>query len=95
MDMNNLCGWAMSKKLPVDGFEWVKNTSQFNEDFMKNCNADSVAGYFLDFDVKHPVKLHETHNDLPFLPERMKVGKLKKPLCNLHDKKEYVVHIKT
>ena len=32
-DANNLCGWAISQKLPVNNFEWIKNTSQFNEDF--------------------------------------------------------------
>ena len=36
LDANNLYGWGMSQKLPVDGFKWKKNTSKFNEDFMKN-----------------------------------------------------------
>ena len=35
------------------------------------------------------------HSDLPFLPERMEIDKCKKLVCNLYDKKKYVVHIKS
>ena len=31
----------------------------------------------LEADVQYPEKLHELHNDLQFLPERMKIEKLK------------------
>ena len=34
-DINNLDGCAMSQTLPVDGFERIENTSQFNQDFIK------------------------------------------------------------
>ena len=34
-DVNNLHGWAMLHKLPAGDFKWVKETSQFNEDFIK------------------------------------------------------------
>ena len=37
--------------------------------------------------------MHELYNDLPFLPERMKIGKIEKLVANLHDKEEYVMHI--
>ena len=35
-------------------------------------------------------KLHELQNDLPFLSERMELGKVEKLVTNLHDKNEYV-----
>ena len=36
LNANNLYGWAMSQKLPVNGFEWVEEEklSKFNEDFI-------------------------------------------------------------
>ena len=48
----------MSQKLPVDGFKWVKNKSQFNKTFKKNYNEDAVEGYFLEVDIYHPENLH-------------------------------------
>ena len=63
----------MSQKLPVNKFEWIKDTSQFIEDFIKNCNEETDEGYFLEFDIQYPEKLHELHNDLLFLPERIKI----------------------
>ena len=35
LDANNLYGWAMSKKLPVNGFKWENDLSRFNENFIK------------------------------------------------------------
>ena len=31
----------MSQKLPVNKFEWIKDTSQLNEDFIKTYNEES------------------------------------------------------
>ena len=49
----------------------------------------SEEGYFLEVDVQHLEKLPKVHNDVPFLPERMKIQKFKKLVVNLHDKTEY------
>ena len=65
--VNNLCGWAMSQNLPVNSFEWIEDTSQFHEDFIKNYNEESDERYFLEVDVQYVEKLHELYNDLPFL----------------------------
>ena len=53
-DVNNLYGWAMSQKLPVDSFNWVETTSQLNKGFIKNYNKDSDKGYFLEVEVQYP-----------------------------------------
>ena len=34
------------------------------------------------------------HSDLPFLVERMEINKSKKLVCNLHNKKEFLAHIR-
>ena len=39
-------------------------------------------------------KLHELRNDLPLLPERMKIEKVEKLVTNSYDKTEYVIHIR-
>ena len=51
LDANNLYGWAMSQKSPVNGFKWVKNTSKIHEEFTKNCDEDSDKGYILEVEV--------------------------------------------
>ena len=57
-DVNNLYGWAMSQKFPVNKFEWIKDACQFGQDFIKNYNEESDEVYFLEVDVQYPEKLH-------------------------------------
>ena len=80
--------------MPVEGFKWVDNISQFRKDLIENCNDDCNEGYFLEVNVQYSEKLHDLHNDLPFLPEGMKIEKVEKLVPNLHDKKEYLIHIR-
>ena len=94
LDANNLYGWAMSKKLPVNGFKWIDN-NEINEDFIKNYDENNDKGYIFEVDVKYPKKIHELHSDLPFLPERMEINKSKRLVCNLYNNKKYVAHINT
>ena len=87
----------MSKKLPTNGFKWIDNNETakhvINEDFIKNSNENNDKDYILEVDVKYPKRLYELHSELPFLSERIKVNKCKKLVCNLFNKKKYVVHI--
>ena len=59
---NSLHGWEVSQKIPVNNFSWIQDTSD--------------EEYFLEVDVQYTKKLHEVHNDLPFLPERRKIEKI-------------------
>ena len=94
LDANNLYGWAMSKKLPTNGFKWL-DSNKINEEFIKNYNENDIKGYILEVNVKYPKRLHELHSDLPFLSERLKVNNCEKLVCNLFNKKKYVAHINT
>ena len=60
----------------------------------KNYNLESDEGYFLEVDVHYLEKLDELHNSLLFSTERMTIEKVKKLVSNLHDKIEYVIHIR-
>ena len=91
LDANNPYGWAMSKKLLVNGFKWTDN-DEINE-FITNYNENDNKGYILEVDTKYLKRLHELHSDLPSLPERMKIDKCNKLVCNLFNNKKYVIHI--
>ena len=82
----------MSEPLPVDGFDRIKDLSKMDEVFIKNYDKDSDKGHILEAGVKYPKNLHDLHSDLPFLPEKTKIDKCSKLVCNLYDKKNYVVH---
>ena len=73
LDANNLYGWTMFKKLPINGFKWVKTLSRFNERFIKNYNENSDIGYFLEVDIDYLKELFNLQNDLPFSPEKKKM----------------------
>ena len=52
-NVNNLYGLAISQKLPVNNFEWIKDTSQFNKHFIKSYNEESNEGYFSEVNVQY------------------------------------------
>ena len=103
LNANNLYGWAMSKKLPVNGFKWTDTSetsalacnNKINEEFIKSYDENNDKHYIFEVDVKYPKRLHDLHSDLPFLSERMEINKCKKLVCNLYNKKKYVAHINT
>ena len=89
LDTNNLYGWAMSQPLPTGGFKWV----DFNPNEISELATRTDKGYLLEVDVSYPKELHNIHNDLPFMCERMEINGVEKLVPNLRDKKNYVIHI--
>jgi hypothetical protein len=79
LDANNLYRWAMSKKLPTRGFEWMIDEE------LKNWESHSCI---LEVDLEYPKDLHNFHNDYPLAPETLN----KKLFPNLFDKSKYVIH---
>ena len=76
-------------------FKWVKQElSKFNENFIKNYDENGNIGYFFEVDIDYPKELFDLHKDLPFLPESKKVNKVEKLICDIEDKKKYVIHIR-
>jgi len=86
----------MSKNMPKGGFQCY-NGNLNNEailELLKNTNDESKIGYALEVDISYPVSLHDLHNDLPYLPEKIAPhgSKIKKLIANLQTKKKYVIH---
>ena len=86
-ELSNLKYWD------VNGFNWIEKTFRFNKDCKKIYNEESDDGYFLKVDVQCHEKLHDLHNNLALLTERMNIQKVEKLVANFHDKKECVIHI--
>ena len=90
-DVNNLYGWAMSQRFPVNNFEWIEDTSQFNEDLIKTIMMKVKKIIFLKL-MFNILKNHMNFIIIYYFS--LKIGKVEKLVTNLHDKTEYVIHIR-
>ena len=84
LDANNLYGWAMSQPLPTGGFKWIEIEPGKIGKIVKR----KSKGYILEVDVCYPRELQDSHNDLPFMCERMKINGVEKLIPNLFDKRD-------
>ena len=80
----------MSQPLPTRGFHWV----DIKPDKISKLAKHKSKGYLLEVDVRYPKELHNSHNDLPFMCEKMKINGVDKLIPNLYYKKRYVIHIR-
>ena len=93
LDGNNLYGWAMFQPLPTGGFKWVNvNPYQINQ--LANRDKGYLLEVVLEVDVRYPTEIHDSHDELPFLSERMEINGVTKLVPNLRNKTKYVVHIR-
>ena len=95
LDANNLYGWAMSQPLPTGKFRCV----EFREDWNPKTIVEKLVvkkdyGYLLEVDTRYPKKLHDYHNDLPFMCAKMKINGVDKLVPNLYYKRKYVIHVR-
>ena len=67
----------MSQPLPVSGFKFRENKSNFTSNFMLNYNENSDEEDIFEVTIRYPKKLHGKHKDLPFLPKRKKLINVK------------------
>ena len=74
LDMNNLCGCAMSQYLLISNFKWVKNIDKIEQKLM-NIKNNSSTGYVHEVDLEYPKNLHDIHNDYPLAPEKINIPK--------------------
>ena len=79
--------------LSVNDFRLVEDSSEFDKSFIKRYNEESDEGHFLEVDMQCLENLHNCHNDLSFLRERIKIEKIQKLVANWH-KTVYVIHIR-
>ena len=89
LDTNNLYGCVMSQPLPTRRFKWA----DVKPDEICKLAKHKHKGYLLEVDVSNPKELHDSHNDLPFMCEQMKINGVEKLVPNLHNKRNYVIHI--
>ena len=82
LDANNLYGWEMSQPLPTGKFKWVEVKPNEIRKLVKCIDK----GYLLEVNVKYPKELHDSHNNLPFMCQRMKINGVEKLIPNLFDK---------
>ena len=80
----------MSQPLPTGGFRWVDVNPKEISELATRTDKD----YILEVDVSYPAKLHNPHNDLPFMCEKIEINGVEKLVPNLRDKKSYVIHIR-
>lgn len=108
LDANNLYGYAMSQPIPIGEYEWVNRDKEpalfIDVNAILELSDSSETGFIFEVSLHYPNDLHQTHNDMPFCPEKCplpaevydildrKPSKIEKLLLTFYDKENYVIH---
>ena len=82
----------MVQKLPTGRFKWVENLDKLKGNTSKLAN-EAGKGYLLEVDISCPNNLHNLHNDVLFMCDKVKVNRIQKLVLNLYNNKKYVFPI--
>ena len=72
LDVNNLYGTCLVKKLPLKNFKFLEYEEYKNIDWL-NIKTNKNVGYIIECDLEYDESLHDYHNDFPLCPEKGKV----------------------
>ena len=84
-NVDNLYLQTMKQKLPVNCFRWKKKKAKFTHKSKQSYDDESYKGYVPEVDVRYSKLLPNIHSGIPFLPERMNIGKCQKLVRNAFD----------
>lgn len=73
LNANKLYSWAMSERLPTNGFKWIKD-SQLTKVIKLLDQRITNHGYLFEVDLEYPKELYEFHNDYPIALEKIKAN---------------------
>ena len=82
LNANNLYGWAMSQPLPTGEFRWIELGDRNPKTIVEGLVEKRDRGYLVEVAVTYPRELHDYHNDLPFMCDRMKINGVEKLVPN-------------
>ena len=71
----NLYGFAMSEKIPVDGFQWIDSATlqTWTQEILAAMDASGDKGYILMVDLEIPATIHDQTSDYPLCPEQLEI----------------------
>ena len=72
-DVNNLYGWKMNQPLLYCDFNFLTK-KEISEFCLNSISENSPIGYILEVDLEYCKKLHDSHSDYPFVPEKLEIS---------------------